>query len=117
MKDEQPKEMVLEGLEETREYRVTRFGDNIKITEMLFEFKIGGKWIDGRTFDIPLSVIEKIHEAWGKKKEITEKEVTLLLAAFNGFEWFDNKKMREFIKTWLSKLGITVKPEESGGEG
>ena len=64
--------------------------------------------------NIPIKWATIIHEAWGKKKEITEKEIQKLLEDLSDFDWCgveDEPYIQEYLTTWLSKLGIEVKPK------
>jgi len=66
--------------------------------------------------EIKLEYCEKIIQAWGKKKEVTEKEIQKLLEDLSDFDWCgveDEPYIQEHLVVWLSKLGIEVKPEKT----
>jgi len=125
MKNELKEAVVLKcSNEEFRHVaRLGKDGETIIIEHSFLE--PNGKWIDGgSTIAIwGFSDIVKIYEAWGKKKEVTEKDVQMLLFGLHAIE--ENTVMGKyitksqanfiinsnFIIDWLSKLGIKVKPE------
>jgi len=89
-----------------------------------FYKNLDGEWIEKN--DSPTSLefsdIIKIYEAWGKKKEVTENDVWILLFGLRAIEdkivTEENitKFQTNFITNWLSKLGIEVKSEGEANE-
>ena len=117
MKGEQPKEITLEDCSGKYRRIATKPEQSEPEFIMIRSFYKGtNEWIENKDSPIYIecSDIVKIHEAWGEKKEVTEKEVDDLRFGISTVAW---DEMKPKIISLLSRLGITVKPEESGGEG
>jgi len=81
---------------------------------------VGATWKDDEIINTGLSIDDctKIHEAWGEKKEVTEKEIQKLLEDLSDFDWCgveDEPYIQEHLITWLSRLGIKVRFKNTEG--